>query len=173
MISLKQNYSVIKKLTILFICTLLISVSASQMCGLGCLQCDEINDKCLLCDSSSFFYFDYENGLCSKTLIENCSFAISKDQCLLCNNNFTPSDTGDCVQNTSDSTQCELSYATNKCAKCKDNFYVNPNTAQCIENTDLEENISECILYNKGGCAQCSNGFMFDKSTKTCKGKII
>ena len=163
---LKGNWIITITLLMIFLMT------HSEGCGFGCLRCDDIKFKCLLCDFGSFFFFDFEFQICRQNILTNCKLAFIDSNCLLCNNNYYPNDQGICVVNDNKTVinKCDLYYGKNKCAKCEKGYYLAEKSTLCIQADNTED--PKCRVFASDECEVCEEGYWYDRTENACVGKL-
>ena len=134
--------------------------SISQNCA------ESEKELCIIC--SDGFYLG-KDGKC--TNIKNCIYS-SSNQCIECDGNlYYDRFDKECKEGTDNFLNCKYNsdYEQNKCAMCKDDFYLNLTDNLCYSNKE-EGPFYKCQITNYNGdkCSQCVGEYYLGRDDLKC-----
>lgn len=137
---------------------------SKELCSIGCLKCDNLNN-CLICDSSNNFYRSLDN--CLVSTIQNCEEINQSGECLKCiNEYYFDLSTEKCVlvSKSNRVDNCGLYSSSQACVYCHGDFIISKGFCQRVANKLLY-----CKVYSSNNaCAVCFPGYILSNDYSQC-----
>ena len=142
-------------------------VLPTHLCSIGCLSCTP-DSKCLLCDTSNFFFLDESSSSCTFSQIPHCIYARQPGACSFCQSGFLLSeDSASCLELPNGlSIQNCRSYDHNmKCSLCLPTYRLSDGACHFDS-----QRASGCasVSDETSDCVECLPGFGFDPQQNAC-----
>ena len=150
-------------------CTLIKGCSKSNQNGDICLKCETglcLNHIKNLCQINSYIDKEEGNEICYKCI----STKSYEQKCNECEEGFTPSDKGYCL----DESLCDKKEG-GKCIQCKQNVKIEESLlSYCLNDQyGCMESVEGCLkcndFYDPSICSQCFKGFYLDEDFNLCQ----
>ena len=116
----------------------------SDGCNSGCIKCDKLTRKCLICDN--FNLYSLTNGFCFKTEIENCLVSKQFGVCAVCYKGFYYDQSQlKCERISQAMSGCEFYESESRCRQCSQGYQVDPQSGTCRL---IHFQIKHCLFYD-------------------------